>query len=232
MESRRKRIDAKLLISHPHWDHINALPFFTPLYQPGNDIEILGPAHDHLSVQELIYAQMDDVYFPITAREFAAHVRFKDLREETIKFNDIVIQTMLLSHPGSCLGYKVSYKDRIICYVTDNELFLETDCEHNPRYINKLIDFVNQADVLITDCTYSDTDYVSKVGWGHSCVSQVVNLAHRANIKTLCLFHHDPDQSDKDIDQKTEFRLRRYCNHSAQTTQCLAPAEGQVLEIG
>ena len=230
MASQRKRIEAKLLISHPHWDHINALPFFAPLYQPGNDIEILGPAHGHISMQELIYAQMDDIYFPITAREFGAHVQYRDLREETIKFKDIVVHTMLLSHPGSCLGYKVIYKNRTICYVTDNELFLETDSEHNPTYIKKLSEFVKNADVLITDCTYSDIEYSSKIGWGHSCVSQVVNLAHNAGIKTLSLFHHDPDQTDAGIGQKLE-QASSLLQKLNSKTECIAAAEGQSFDI-
>ncbi len=230
MASERKRIEAKLLISHPHWDHINALPFFAPLYQPGNDIEILGPAHGHISMQELIYAQMDDVYFPITAREFGAHIRYRDLHEETIEVDEIEIQTMLLSHPGTCLGYKVIYAGRTICYVTDNELFIDTDPVYNPSYVNKLAEFVKSADVLITDCTYFDSEYTSKVGWGHSCVSEVVKLADQAAVKSLSLFHHDPDQSDTDIDKK-QAQASSLLQKLGSKTQCIAPQEGQVYEV-
>ena len=230
MASEKKRIEAKLLISHPHWDHINALPFFAPLYQPGNDIEILGPSHGHISMRELIYAQMDDVYFPITAREFGAHVHYRDLREETFQINDIVVNTMLLSHPGACLGYKVSYKGRVICYVTDNELFLDNDPAHNPSYTKKLIEFVKNADVLITDCTYLDSEYSSRIGWGHSCVSQVVNMADRAGISALHLYHHDPAQGDTDIDIKLE-QASSLLQKLDSKTECLAPAEGQVVEF-
>ena len=230
MAGGRKRIEAKLFISHPHWDHINALPFFAPLYQPGNDIEILGPAHGHISMRELIYAQMDDVYFPITAREFGAHIHYRDVHEETIEIDEIEIQTMLLSHPGACLGYKVIYKGRTICYVTDNELFPDSDPAHNPSYLNKLVEFVKNTDVLITDCTYFDSEYSSKAGWGHSCVSEVVKLADRAGVKSLSLFHHDPNHTDADIDKKLA-KARSLLKSLGSKTECIAPQEGQIYEI-
>ena len=116
----------------------------------------------------------------------------------------VSVKTMLLSHPGNCLGYRIEYHGRSICYVIDNELYLPESPFYNRAYVEKLADFVRDADILITDTTYTDQEYESKVGWGHSCVSQVIDLADRANVKALHLFHHDPDQYDDDIDDKLE----------------------------
>ena len=121
----REALHAKIFISHPHWDHINALPFFVPLYIPGNEFEIFGASHGHVTMRELISAQMDGVYFPIRIKEFAARTYFRDLKEEEFRINDILVKTMLLSHPGTCLGYRMEYKHRSVCYITDNELFPE-----------------------------------------------------------------------------------------------------------
>jgi phosphoribosyl 1,2-cyclic phosphodiesterase len=123
MKQNRRNIAASIFISHPHWDHINALPFFAPLYARGNAFEILGAAHVHKTMEELISAQMDDVYFPITMKEFGAQIKFRDLNEEQIEVEGISVCTMLLSHPGNCLGYRIDYNGRSVCYVTDNELF-------------------------------------------------------------------------------------------------------------
>tara|TARA_B100000315_G_scaffold260857_1_gene326440 strand:- start:12171 stop:13400 length:1230 start_codon:yes stop_codon:yes gene_type:complete len=230
LASSRANIEAKIFISHPHWDHINALPFFVPLYIQGNEFEILGAANADRSMRELISAQMDGVYFPITLKEFASRVYFRDLREETIEFGDIVVKTMLLSHPGYCLGYRIEYHGRSICYITDNELFLESDPSHNPSYVEKLADFVRGTETLITDCTYMNDEYETKVGWGHSCVSQVVDLADRAEVKNLYLFHHDPDQDDKAIDKK--FKLAQAeLKKRKSSTNCFAPKEGDVLRL-
>lgn len=231
LRQKRKRIEAKLFISHPHWDHVNALPFFVPLYMPGNEFEICGARHGDTTMRELISAQMDGIYFPITFQEFGARVYFRDLDEEEFKIDQqIAVKTMLLSHPGRCLGYRINYNGRSICYVTDNELFLEDSEFHNPFYVQKLTDFVRGTDALITDSTYTDAEYLTKVGWGHSCLSEVAKLAHNAEVKTLYLFHHDPDQNDNAIDRKlemTESVLSRLGSH----TRCLAPQEGQVFRV-
>jgi len=227
----QKKIEAKIFLSHPHWDHINALPFFTPLYIQGNIFEIFGPRHGDITIHELISAQMDGVYFPITIQEFASSVTFRDLHEETLDLNGIIIKTMLLHHPGQCLGYRIEYKGRSVCYITDNEMFLETDEDrYDPFYVRRLVKFIEGADLLITDTTYTDEEYATKVGWGHSSVSQVVDLAARANVKRLYLFHHDPDQNDGDIDAKLAF-AKNALKERGSDVICEAPTEKTHIKI-
>lgn len=230
VKNEAKRIEAKVFISHSHWDHINALPFFVPLYNQGNEFEVMGPSQSNVTMRELISAQMDDVYFPIALKDFAARIFFRNLREETIEIGDVRVDTCLLSHPGACLGYRITYKDRSFCYVTDNELFVEGDPAYNPLYRDKLISFVEGTDVLITDTTYTDEEYRSKVGWGHSCVGEVVGIAHRAGVKGLYLFHHDPDQDDDAIEAKWQDACRQL-DELNSSTKCLLPAEGDSLSL-
>lgn len=226
----RPLIGAKIFISHPHWDHINALPFFAPMYVQGNEIEICGPSQGDITMRELISGQMDGVYFPIKIKEFSARVYFKDLKEETFDLKDITIKTMLLNHPGYCLGYRVEYKARSVCYVTDNELYPNSSRFYNEYYLNQLRDFVMATDVLITDCTYNDEEYSSKIGWGHSSTEQVVDLADRADVKTLYLFHHDPNQTDTDIDSKLK-KAQGLLEKRKSKTKCIAPKEKEGLKI-
>ena len=230
MAERRGRLEAKIFISHPHWDHINALPFFVPLYVQGNEFEILGASHGDITVRELISAQMDGIYFPITIKEFGAHVYFRNLKEESITIDNITVKTMLLNHPGYCLGYRVEYKGRSICYITDNELYLESSEFYNPYYVKRLTKFISDADVLITDTTYTDEEYESKVGWGHSCISKVINLAHDANVKKLYMFHHDPDQDDDAIDAKFE-TARTLLAELKSKTEVLAPSSSAAFHL-
>jgi phosphoribosyl 1,2-cyclic phosphodiesterase/CheY-like chemotaxis protein len=225
-----ERLSARVFISHTHWDHINTVPFFAPLYARGNQIEIFGPYQGNLTIERAISAQMESVYFPVTIREFGARIMFRDLREETLEFGPVRIDTMLLRHPGYCLGYKLTCRDRTICYITDNELYLPTDPRHDARYVERLADFVRRADVLITDTTYRDHEYPSKVDWGHSCVSQVADLAARAEVKRLHLFHHDPDQTDADIDLKLD-ETRKELARLGSNVICEAPAEGSELVL-
>ncbi len=230
LSQQRNAIQAKIFISHPHWDHINAFPFFGPLYMQGNEFEVLGANQGDKTMREMVSAQMEGVYFPITFSQFAARVYFRDLEEEKLIVEGIEVETKLLSHPGKCLGYRVNYNDRSVCYITDNEMYVETSPSYNPHYEKRLAEFVQGTDVLITDCTYTDEEYATKEGWGHSCISKVANLADIAKVKNLYLFHHDPDQKDDDIDNKfkTASKMLRARNSK---TKCIAPKEGDSFRI-
>ena len=230
ISEKRAPIKTTVFISHPHWDHINGIPFFAPLYAKGNRVEICGPPNGDMSMRGLISGQMDGVYFPINIKEFGATVSFHDLGEERFAIDTVEIQTMFLNHPGKCLGYRMDYKDRSICYVTDNEIYPESNRLYNESYVNKLADFVSDTDALITDCTYTDEEYEDKIGWGHSSVSQVVELADRARVKNLCLFHHDPDQTDDDIDDKLEM-AQAILEKKGSSTICIAPKEGESFDL-
>ena len=222
----RAVIEAIIFITHPHWDHINALPFFAPLFKQGSEIEIWGPSHGDITMEKMISGQMDGIYFPIKIKEFSASISFRDLKEETVDLNGKTIKTFLLNHPGYCLGYRVEYKDRSVCYITDNELHPASSKYYNRFYLQRLINFVKGADALIADTTYHDSEYETKIGWGHSAVGQVANLADKAGVKTLYLFHHDPDQTDADIDSKLK-AARSFLSKEKSSTRCVAPKEKQ-----
>ncbi len=224
LASTTERISGRIFISHTHWDHINTVPFFAPLYVRGNEFEVHGPYQGDLTIDRAVSAQMEGVYFPVTIREFGARLVFRDLREESLSFGPVRIDTMLLSHPGYCLGYRMTARGRKICYITDNELYNVNDSRHDKRYVERLAEYVEGADVLITDTTYRDHEYPSKVDWGHSCVSQVVSLAALAKVKRLHLFHHDPDQTDDDIDLKLK-EAREQLEACGAEVECDAPSE-------
>ncbi len=223
-------IKANILISHPHWDHIQGLPFFAPLYQEGNIIDIYGPPNGNISLRELIAGQMNGVYFPINIKKFGAKVSFFDILEEQININSIKIQTIFLNHPGRCLGYRLSHKGQSFCYITDNEIYPRSSVNYDEEYSSKLQSFICDADALITDCTYMDDEYEAKTGWGHSSLSQVIELADRAGVKNLYLFHHDIDHTDKDIDKKNS-TARKILKNLGSSTRCNAPKEGDFFDL-
>jgi CheY-like chemotaxis protein/phosphoribosyl 1,2-cyclic phosphodiesterase len=225
-----ERLSARIFISHTHWDHINTIPFFAPLYVRGNQIELFGPYQGDLTIERAISAQMESVYFPVTVREFGARLVTRDLREETLDFGAVKVETMLLSHPGYCLGYRLTARGHSICYITDNELYPVGHERRNPRYVEHLAAFVRGCDLLITDTTYRDQEYPSKIDWGHSSVSQVAELASRAEVKRLHLFHHDPDQTDEDIDLKLE-EMQVALLKLKSKVKVEAPAEGSTLAL-
>lgn len=229
-KERPGRLTGHIFVTHPHWDHLNALPFFRPLYVNGNHWHICGPGQHGHTLRELVSAQMDGTFFPITPREFGALIDFHDLNQGTTTVGGLEVDAMLLMHPGRCLGYRFREAGRTVCYVTDNELFDIDDPRHSAEYEDDLAAWVAGADLLITDTTYFDEEYVSKVGWGHASVSQVARLAARAEVKELCLFHHDPEQSDDDIDRKGEACAALLAEFGSQV-RLRVPAEGDHLRV-
>lgn len=221
----------KIFLTHPHYDHINGIPFFVPLYMKGNDFEFLGPDQEQVTLEQWLGMQMDSLFFPVTMKEFASHVKFRSLTEESFKIDNISVHTIFLNHPGHCLGYRFDHKGKSLCYITDNELYLKEDKQrYNKEEVDRLISFIKDTDILIIDCTYLDEEYKFKIGWGHSPLSNVVDVADRAKVKLLCLHHHDPDQSDDDIDNKLR-QAQKMLKERDSATQVIVPHEGEVIEI-
>ncbi len=223
-------LKAKIFISHPHYDHLNGLPFFVPLYMQGNEFEILGTNDNDLTIDKIIAGLMDNVYFPVTTKEFAAKITFRNLVEQEFDIDDIHIKTMLLNHPGRCLGFRVQYKNKSICYITDNELNLKNSPYFNQAEEDRLIDLISNTNLLIIDTTYTDEEYAKKAGWGHSSVSRVIDIADQAKVQLVCLHHHDPDQTDDDIDLKLK-QAQSLLEQRHSSTRCIAAHEGDEISI-
>lgn len=223
----KKRRKFNLFISHPHWDHIQGLPFFQPLYQQGNEMVIHGTSHGGRSLREVISGQMDSLYFPVTIKEYAARVYFKELVEGDYDIEKLRLSSIGLNHPGQTLGYRLTDDSgNSIAYITDNELYPEGDAHNRIR----LAAFVKNADLLIHDATYFDEEYPSRAGWGHSALAEVLKLALEAQVKRLYLFHHDPSHDDEAVERK-EAVARRYFEQRNADIGCWAAREGDVISI-
>jgi CheY-like chemotaxis protein len=225
LKAGHKRITADILITHPHWDHIHGFPFFTPLYIPGNVVNVYGAAQGEKGIEELMLAQMDGTHFPVTVREFGALVSFHEIGEQEMEFDGVRVRSFLLKHPGHCLGYRVDYRDRSFCYITDNELYPADSDYADEEFIHRLTDFCRGANVLVHDCTYFDQEYATRLHWGHSSLSEVCRLAHLAEVERLWIHHHDPDQPDDEIERKLEFCTEALAAFGAKTRAVL-PKEG------
>lgn len=223
LASEKRKLKLNLLISHPHWDHIQGFPFFKPAFMQGNEIAVYGSAHGDISLREAISGQMESIYFPITIREFASRLYFKEIREASQTVDGISVKTILLNHPGNTLGFRLTDNSgKSVAYITDNELPPKEMGGMDQFFRDKLVTFLKGVDLLIHDTTYFDEEYKSHVGWGHSPVSEVLGLARDAGAKSLCIFHHDPAHTDAMMDEMDAFAKKFVADNKLAMTICTA----------
>ena len=219
-------LNIDLLLSHTHWDHILGFPFFTPIYIPGTRINVYGPVtYEEDGLDKVIGDQLTYRYFPVKHSELSADIRYFPLKEMTMELGDgVFVTTKYLNHPILCLGYRFEYKGKTVVTAYDTEPFrnlFPTDPEapgYDPMAAEegelvareeneKILNFIRGADILIHDSQYTREEYFkSFLGWGHSTYEHVINTAHRAGVKKVYFFHHDPQRTD---DQLKEL-LARY----------------------
>ena len=221
------RFHGQILITHPHWDHLNCLPFFAPVYIPGNRISLMGPPQGERSFRSMLDGLMDGVYFPITPAEFRADVTYGDVLEGDHRFDGVSVQCLRLNHPGYCVGYRINWRGRSVAYITDNEMGnLTTD----DTYAERLIDFLTGVDLLIHGTAYFDHEYPGKINWGHSSITQAVTLTQQARVGKLLLFHHDPGHGDHELDQKLA-EARKIESERGGEFECLLAREGDHWDL-
>ena len=189
-----RSIQAYIFLSHYHWDHIQGIPFFEPLYNPENYFDFHSFPGHRCTVQQALEEQMSDPYFPVNMSHMEAHRHFHDIEKETLSFKDVVLKTITLNHPQGCIGFRLECGGNVLVYATDNE---PGSPEHD-RNIRKLAE---GADIFIYDGQYTPLEYVNfKKGWGHSTWREAVTIASEAQVKQLVLFHHDPDHNDNFVE--------------------------------
>jgi phosphoribosyl 1,2-cyclic phosphodiesterase/ActR/RegA family two-component response regulator len=229
-----------LFVSHTHWDHIQGFPFFMPAYQPGTTINVYGPSGEGRPLEKLLRGQMDPDYFPVALGDMGASLRVHEYRAADFVIGDVAVSAMYLNHPGMTLGYRVSYGGKRVVYATDNEPYRTTLARFSQRADSgedfganldtELVNFVAGAELYIGEAQYTDEEYPAKVGWGHSSVSATVEVALRAGVKALALYHHDP-MHDDDVVAAMEAQARRLVEARGSTMRCFAAQEGQLIEV-
>ena len=185
-----------LLLTHTHWDHINGFPFFAPVYVPGWRFRVLaGHLADCGGIKSVLASQMAQPTFPVPLAALQAEMTYRDFRagEELVGLSPgLVVKTMPLNHPNGATGYRLELGGKVVCYVTDTE--------HIPgKPDQNILALIAGADVVIYDSTYTDEEFPSKVGWGHSTWQEGVRLCREAGAKQMAIFHHNPDHVDSEM---------------------------------
>jgi phosphoribosyl 1,2-cyclic phosphodiesterase len=188
-------ISAHVFVSHFHWDHIQGIPFFGPLYDKMENRFLFHSSSRTRSLERVMEEQMASPYFPVDVTEMKAHRGFYDIEQGRMALDDATVHTMWLNHPQGCMGFRLETKEGTVVYATDNE-------PGDPVFDQNVRKLAAGADVLIYDAQYLPEEYSArKRGWGHSHWREAINVVMESGAKELVLYHHDPDHDDACIDK-------------------------------
>lgn len=236
--SQGERVNRTLLFSHAHFDHLNGLPYFPPIFHPETTLYLLGPrSHRFDTFEQTIENLLQSPYFPVALHEMHALKFFEDVGEaDTIYFveddpapvkvrshhpehaerippeEDVEMKVDCmrgLNHPKNGVNiYRIEAAGRTIVHATDTEGYVHGD--------QRLAEYARGADLLIHDAMYTDEHYTSMPvptqGYGHSTVRIATNLASMAEVEQLCLFHHDPKSTDEMLDEVAQIARSQFDN--------------------
>lgn len=188
-----------ILLTHLHFDHLEGLGFFLPIWSAGREVHIWGPRSPVHSLEERIARYFSPPLFPMDIHDIPADLNFHDTREEPWTIGGAKIEAQPVSHPGPTLGYRVSADGASLTYIPDHEPALAGDLEALPPEWLSGFAIADRADVLLHDSQYFEAEYETKVGWGHSSVAAAVAFARVARVGRLVLFHHDPLHTDDEL---------------------------------
>jgi len=200
-EFTRGSLNLSLLLSHTHWDHIQGLPFFAPIYEARCRLRILGCEGARKSIVGALTGQMESTYFPVPFSKLPSNIEIEELSDFNFAIGGLLVRAQRANHPGMTVGYRLFAPDGIIVFFPDTEPRKGGDDR-------EMLDFIRGADVLILDSQYDRSEYNRHKGWGHGCVDDSVSLALKAGVKKLILFHHDPNHDDQKMDAIVKSAVR------------------------
>lgn len=220
-----KRVD--LLLTHLHMDHLQGLGFFAPLFEPGMDVHIWGPASPTETLQARLTRYLSPPLFPVRLRDVPCNLYLHHVPTDTVQVGEFQIDSMFVCHPGPTVGFRVATAKASLAYMPDHEPAL------TPATFARSGDWTSgyalayEVDLLIHDSQYTNSEYAERIGWGHSSVEDSLRFAQLARVKKLMPFHHDPEHSDEQVDEIIGQALDRI-----KPTYGIVPAiEGSEVEV-
>lgn len=222
-----------ILISHTHWDHIQGIPFFAPLFKAGQRWNFYAAQGFGESLKDTLAGQMEYTYFPVTMDALHADVDYHNLVEGRFQVEDIVVHTRYLNHPALTLGFRLEVDGVVVVYSCDHEPYSQHLAGGSGEITGMDLlhaEFLRNADLVIHDAQYTAEEYPGKLGWGHSPVEYAVYLCESVGVRRLALTHHDPMRDDLAVDLLME-RVRTGLQLRQSKIEVFAAAEGMTIEL-
>ncbi len=223
----------EMFLTHAHWDHVQGIPFFAPLFQPRSRFVLWAPLGMLPTVTRAVRDQMSPGVFPVSYEDLGGTLELRAMRDRTHRGDGYELKAHPVQHPGGAAAYRLTSGGaaaRALVYVSDNELRGGHLDEEMAVWREGLVAFVRGAAVLVHDATYTEAEYEARRGWGHSTDTDALALALEAGVETLVLFHHAPERTDEEIDERVA-ACQAAARARGATLTVLGAAEGMTIAV-
>lgn len=214
------------LITHIHWDHVQGLPFFTPVLKPGARFDVYGPPQpEHGDLAGAFNHLMRPPYFPVTTADLVGDIRFHDAWDEDVELDGAKVKVRAVPHVGSTSGYRIEMGGATVAYLSDHQM--PVDGSH--AITDGVLELCDGVDLLIHDAQYTAEEFPEKSTWGHCTVDYAVHVAKESGARRLALFHHDPTHHDAAVD--AILAHARHLAADSSIDEVVAAHEGLVISF-
>jgi phosphoribosyl 1,2-cyclic phosphodiesterase len=218
---RAKGLTVHFILTHLHWDHIQGLPFFAPIYVPGNRIVIHSTSEQ--TAREAMSRLFTSIYSPIMGVEnLGASIEYHEL-SGPLELAGATVETFPVNHSVPTLGLKITDAGKIMVHATDHE-------GGDDASDRLLIERAQGADLLVHDSQFTDDEHLRYRGWGHSSTEAAVRSALASRARLLALFHYDATHADVDVDAQLA-RARELAQSADDALEVIAAAEGMEIRL-
>lgn len=217
-----------ILLTHLHMDHVQGLPFFTPLRRAGVEVHIWGPAHSTLSLRSRLLQYLSPPLFPISVRDILSDLHFHELPSGTIEIGEFKVTAQLILHPNPTVGYRIEESGSTVTYLPDHEPALGAKTFPISEDWTSGYALAEGVDLLIHDSQYTIEEYEQRIGFGHSCLLHAFRFAQLTDVKHFVPFHHDPAHTDDMLDRMIDNTVEEI----QPPFQVTAGREGAIIDVG
>jgi phosphoribosyl 1,2-cyclic phosphodiesterase len=217
------------LLTHLHWDHVQGLPFFRPVLQPGAHLDVYGPCLDGITLGEAFDELMRPPYFPVRVRDLHGHIGFHEVAPGELVVGDAKVRVGPVPHTGTTNGYRVDWGGATVAYVSDHQS-PRVEGREGVAVDEAVLELCDGVDLLIHDAQYWPHEWEAKHDWGHCTADYALRVARDAGVRRLVLFHHDPAHDDPELDRVLDHV--RSATAGCGVEEVIAAAEGLTISLG